>query len=176
MTDTLIRGGTVADAQALAGFAARVFVEAFGADTHPDDLQRHLASAYGPVQQAAELADPDVTTLLATHGGQLVAYAQLRRNAQPPPCVVHAAAVQLQRFYLDPALHGNGLATRLMHRSQLVARELGGRHLWLSCWERNARALAFYRKAGFVDVGMTHFVVGADRQIDRVLFIALDAE
>ena len=176
MTITLIRTGTVADAQALAAFAARVFVEAFEADTRPDDLQGHLASAYGPVQQAAELTDPNVTTLLAAHGGQLVAYAQLRRNVQPPPCVMHAAAVQLQRFYLDPALHGSGLATRLMHRARLVARELGGRHLWLTCWERNARALAFYRKAGFVDVGMTHFVVGADRQIDRVLFIALDAD
>jgi diamine N-acetyltransferase len=175
VTETLIRDGTIADAQALAVFAARVFADAFGADTRPDDLQRHLASAYGPVQQAGELADPDVTTLLATHGGQLVAYAQLRRNAQPPPCVTHATPVQLQRFYLVPALHGSGLATRLMHQARLVARELGGGHLWLTCWERNARALAFYRKAGFVAAGVTHFAVGSDRQVDRVLVRALDS-
>jgi RimJ/RimL family protein N-acetyltransferase len=36
-------------------------------------------------------------------------------------------------------------------------------------WERNARAIAFYRKAGFVPVGSKVYVVGADPQIDHVM-------
>jgi ribosomal protein S18 acetylase RimI-like enzyme len=53
-----------------------------------------------------------------------------------------------------------------VHRA---APELGGRQLWLGVWERNARAIAFYKKIGFVDVGSHDFYVGADRQTDRVL-------
>ena len=41
--------------------------------------------------------------------------------------------------------------------------------LWLSVWELNPRAQAFYRKMGFADVGSTVFFVGPDRQTDRVM-------
>jgi ribosomal protein S18 acetylase RimI-like enzyme len=54
-----------------------------------------------------------------------------------------------------------------------AAREFGGRHIWLSVWERNPRAIAFYTKVGFVDVGSTDFYVGPDRQTDRVLVAAV---
>lgn len=45
----------------------------------------------------------------------------------------------------------------------------GGRTLWLGVWEGNARAKAFYLKTGFVDVGSHVFMVGTDRQTDRIL-------
>ena len=45
--------------------------------------------------------------------------------------------------------------------------------VWLGVWEENARAIAFYRKCGFVDVGSIDFFVGSDRQTDRVLAVPL---
>jgi ribosomal protein S18 acetylase RimI-like enzyme len=50
-----------------------------------------------------------------------------------------------------------------------AARALGGASVWLSVWERNPRAIAFYTKTGFIDVGSKVFMVGSDRQTDRVL-------
>lgn len=50
-----------------------------------------------------------------------------------------------------------------------AAAELGGQTLWLGVWERNPRAIAFYRKRGYRDVGTTFFFVGPDRQVDRVM-------
>jgi diamine N-acetyltransferase len=41
--------------------------------------------------------------------------------------------------------------------------------LWLGVWERNPRAIAFYAKSGFSEVGIHDFLVGTDRQTDRVL-------
>ena len=45
----------------------------------------------------------------------------------------------------------------------------GPRTLWLGVWERNPRAIAFYTKCGFVDVGEHAFVFGTDEQTDRVM-------
>jgi ribosomal protein S18 acetylase RimI-like enzyme len=40
-------------------------------------------------------------------------------------------------------------------------------------WEHNARAIAFYRKAGFEEIGLTVYVVGSDAQTDRVFMTPL---
>ena len=163
-----IQRGTVADAAALAEFAARTFADTFAADNRPEDLAAHLAASFGVAQQTAELADPDVVTLLARRAGVLVAYAQMRRIA-PPACVTQEHAVELRRFYVDRAAHGSGVAAELMAWVHTVARDFGARYLWLGVWERNARAIAFYTKAGFVRVGSHDFFVGPDRQTDHVL-------
>jgi ribosomal protein S18 acetylase RimI-like enzyme len=163
----LIRRGALSDAPALAEFAARTFNETFAADNRPQDLRAHLESSYGVPQQSAELANPDVITVLAHHGAVLVAYAQVRRKS-PPRCVTQVQPVELHRFYVDRSAHGSGLARTLMSAAHEAAIELGGRHLWLGVWERNHRAIAFYAKMGFTQVGSHAFYVGSDRQTDRV--------
>jgi ribosomal protein S18 acetylase RimI-like enzyme len=175
IADVTICRGSVVDAAELAVFAARTFKEAFSANTQPDDMQAHLAASYGLAQQAAELADPLVATILARSVGKLVAYAQVRQSSPPPPCVTHADPIELHRFYVDSRAHGSGLAPRLMDEAHRAAREFHGRHIWLSVWDQNPRGIAFYKKTMFVDVGSTFYMVGPDKQLDRVLVSALAA-
>lgn len=168
LTRFSIRRGELDDAAELAAFAARTFEEAFGANNRPDDIQAHNSAAYGPGRQAEELTDPSVITILAHSGKTLIAYAQVRRS-RPPACVTHEAPIELHRLYVDRPAHGSGLASRLMQTVRNAATELQARHIWLGVWEQNPRAIAFYNKEGFVDVGSTYFTVGGDRQTDRVL-------
>ncbi|HET9445273.1 MAG TPA: GNAT family N-acetyltransferase [Steroidobacteraceae bacterium] len=172
MQDLLIRRGVPGDAAALAALAARTFTDAFASDNRPEDLQAHVASAYGVAQQSAELADPKTITLLAQRGEALIGYAQVRSHSVPS-CVTQEKPIELQRFYLDRSAHGTGVAGELMSAVHDAARELGGRHLWLGVWERNARAIAFYSKMGFRKVGTHSFYVGSDRQTDDVMVVAL---
>jgi len=174
MSSLVIRHASVADAAALAQLAAQTFAETFAADNRPEDIEAHLRSAYGLAQQTAEIQDPEVTTLLAVHEGALVGFAQLRRKAAPA-CVDVEHPVELHRFYVLRSQHGTGLGARLMQAARTAAQELGGHHIWLGVWERNARALAFYRKAGFVEVGSHVFMVGSDPQTDLVLVSPLPA-
>lgn len=171
--DAIIRRGLVGDAERLATFAAGTFLEAFGEGTGADDMQAHLAATYRPDLQARELADPMVITWLAVQGVRIVAYTQVRRPVVAPACVVVPDAVEVQRFYADRSVRGTGLALRLMEHALDAARELGGRYAWLGVWERNERAMAFYRKAGFVEIGSTYYMVGSDRQTDRVFLASL---
>ena len=169
-----IRRGVPDDAPALAAFAERTFVETFGADNDPRDMAAYVERTYGVAQQGAELADPGVTTLLAHRDGRLVAFAQIRRH-MPPPCISDATAIELRRFYVDRPAQGTGLAQLLMAAVFDAAREVGARHVWLGVWERNARAIAFYRKCGFAAVGSQPFVLGADHQTDCVMVVRVPA-
>jgi ribosomal protein S18 acetylase RimI-like enzyme len=167
MTPT-IRRATPADAPALAALAARTFRDTFGADNRPEDLSLHLATAYGPEQQAREIQDPSMITLVADEAGTLVAFAQLRLGSAPA-CVTGPAPIEIQRFYLSAERHGRGLAQELMAGTLDAAREAGAETIWLGVWERNPRAIAFYLKAGYSEVGTHLFVVGTDPQTDRIM-------
>ena len=168
----LIRAGFESDAAALAAFAARTFEETFGADNRPDDLRAHLSNAFGRLQQTQELLNPNMVTLLAHQHEILVAFAQVQRK-DPPPCVSAQRPIELHRFYVDRPAHGKGIAHQLMSAVHKVARSFGGTHLWLGVWERNPRAIAFYKKVGFTDCGSTVYHVGPDPQIDRVMIAPL---
>ena len=166
--DVTISRGNADDAAELARFAARTFEETFSADNDAENLRMHLSTNYGYEQQLAELVDPDVKTILARLQGSLIAYAQVRRSP-PPTCVAHSSPIELHRFYVDREAHGTGLAQLLMQEVHRAVHEFGGEHVWLGVWERNRRAIAFYKKAGFLDVGSQFYMVGQDKQVDRVL-------
>ena len=164
---TIRRAGD-ADAARVAEFARRTFVETFGPDNTAEDMAAHVERSFGAPIQLREIQDPDTVTLLAELGPAIAAFAQVRLGPFPP-CVEGPSPVQLQRFYVDRPFHGQGVAPSLMRAVDEVGRELGGRTLWLGVWERNPRAIAFYTKCGFVDVGSHVCIVGSDAQTDRVM-------
>jgi ribosomal protein S18 acetylase RimI-like enzyme len=164
----VVRQATPDDAPAVAAFAERTFVETFGPDNTPEDLATHVAKAFGNTQQTRELNDLQMITLLGESGRTLVAFAQLRRG-EPPACVRGPDPIELLRFYVDRPWQGRGIAQSLMRAVEDTARQAGARTLWLGVWERNPRAIAFYAKCGFTDIGQQEFIVGSDRQTDRVM-------
>ena len=163
-----IRHGGAADALLLSAIARHTFFDTFAATNDPGDMALHLDRAYGVAQQAAELADPQIVTLLVESGGEAIGYAQLREG-EVPGCVTGPNAIELWRFYVCREWHGQGVAQSLMARVRAVAAARGAATLWLGVWDRNPRAQAFYRKCGFVDVGDHVFLFGTDPQHDRVM-------
>jgi ribosomal protein S18 acetylase RimI-like enzyme len=156
----IIRRATSADAAALAALARETFVDAFGADNRPEDMEAYTRAEFSEALQRREIEDPDILTLLADR----IAYAQLRRTPGSPH-----GEVELARFYVHRAHHGRGLAQTLMSSVIDHARALGATRLWLGVWERNARAIAFYRKCGFEQCATQPFLLGSDLQTDWVM-------
>jgi diamine N-acetyltransferase len=159
-----IRHATPEDAAALAELGARTFRDAFAAQNRAEDMDAYVAQTYGEAQQRRELEDPKNVALLVERDGVLIGFAQLRREGEK---------VEIARFYVDRAHHGEGIAQELMQRCIEVARELGAQTLWLGVWERNPRAIRFYEKCGFVDIGSHPFLVGSDLQTDRLMSLVI---
>jgi GNAT superfamily N-acetyltransferase len=157
----------------LAEFGARTFFESFAADNTPEDMRRHLDSAWSPEKQLAELRHPGIDTLVISDAtGRWLAFAQLRMGAisdgVPPE-----GSIELWRFYVDKPWHGKGVAGSLMSAAKQRARQRGAQSLWLGVWERNERAKAFYARHGFRKVGSKVFEVGSDPQTDHVMLCPL---
>lgn len=164
----IIRWATPDDAAPLSRLAERTFREAFSAENSAEDMDLHCARAYGEAQQHAEITDGDWTTLVVEADGRLIAYAQLRRGPAPA-CVEAAAPVEIHRIYVDRPWHGRGVAHELMTELLRTAESTGADKIWLGVWERNPRALAFYDKWHFEEIGDHVYTVGKDPQRDLVL-------
>jgi diamine N-acetyltransferase len=166
------RRATIADAALLAALAAAGFSDTFAADNDPRDMEAYLAAAFGEATQRVELADPDVTVLLAERDGQVVGYAMLVEGVGPP-CVGGGSALEIGRLYAAKRWIGTGVGAALMQRCLDEAVARGRDTIWLGVWEHNRRAIAFYERWGFTDVGSQPFVLGRDVQTDRVMKRAL---
>ena len=77
------------------------------------------------------------------------------------------------RFYVSHRWHGSGVAHKLMNEVLAIVNGLASDRLWLGVWERNDRAVRFYRKFGFVVVGDHAFVLGHDTQRDLVMALEI---
>lgn len=166
-----IRAGTEQDAELLAPFARRVFDATFAADNDPVALGAYMDGAFNVPRQREELSNPACTVLLAFVGEELAAWALLRDDATPPDdsIIPGARPLYLNRFYVDHAWHGRGVARALMTAVHEATRARGHDALWLSTWERNTRAIRFYEREGFAIVGTTWFQLGQELQRDYVL-------
>jgi ribosomal protein S18 acetylase RimI-like enzyme len=163
-----IRRAEEDDALALAVLAEATFRAAFAEATTPSNMLMHCAATYGQALQSAEIRELSRETWVAELDSRLIAYVQLRLDAALPMIRIERAA-EIQRFYVDISHHGAGVAQQLMAHILARAEATGFAVLWLGVWERNARALAFYRKWGFEVVGEHTFMLGNDPQRDLLM-------
>lgn len=160
----------IADAALLAELGAVSFRESVAAESDANDLALYLAEAFGVAQQRCELLEPGSVFVIAEIDAAAIGYARLRARDLPQPLASSAiAAVELARIYVRRAEWGRGVGAALLAATLDAARERDAGLIWLGVWERNARAIAFYEKAGFTKVGRKIFQLGHDAQHDWVM-------
>lgn len=159
-------------AEPVATFVRNIFAETYGSALPADTLARYLARHVSPDAIELELRDPQASTLVATIGASIIATARLARKVEPP-CVPEMQAIEISRFYVAAPLRGSGVAHNLIRACETEAVARNAPAVWLCAWERNARAVAFYTRAGFEIVGSTTIMVGDVAFHDHVLHKSL---
>ncbi|KAH6669297.1 acyl-CoA N-acyltransferase [Halenospora varia] len=165
-----IRSAAEEDARSIAVLGREVFTATFGHGLSPDDLATYLSTAYSPSTIVSELKNPELTTLVATNGEEIVGFIQLMEGEEDECVKGLEEPILLQRFYVDTAWHGKGVGRKLMDEIEVVAKGMGKKTIWLSVWEENHKSKAVYAKLGFEKIGMRDFVAGSCVQRDWILW------
>jgi len=171
-TSFTIRTATASDAESLAKIGAECFYETYLADNTPADMELHLKRTFSESLQAQELAHSTNHCLLLYHLAELAGYCLMGLSA-PPAIVTGPKPIEIRRFYLQKRWHGLGGAQQLMHAAIEFARDSGHKTVWLGAFAKNMRAIAFYKRFGFDDVGSGTFVLGTSAQDDRIFALDL---
>jgi len=148
--------------------AEATFRDTFAAANARENIDLHCQTSYGEAIQANEIYNPNMVTFLCDQGARAVGFAQLRWGGAPS-CVAANAPGEIQRLYVASDFHGKGVAHDLMNACMDEMASHKSDVVWLGVWERNSRAIAFYQKFGFLEVGEHVFALGTDRQRDMVM-------
>ena len=167
MTPTY-RDAGAADLPAIDRLFRASFAATFGHLYAPADLQAFFAR-FTPEAWAERLATNRFR--LAEVGGEPVGYAQLGTVTMPTEHV--PGDRELRQLYLAEHAKGTGVADALMRWTIDAARAEGAATLFLSVYVDNARAIRFYDRYGFRDVGAYAFMVGDHEDEDRIMRLDL---
>lgn len=174
LTATHIRRAHAGDAGALALAGAATFLETFAGILHGRDIVEHCRVQHAAEVYSAWLADPACASWLAEtdRGDAPVGYAVVA-PAKLPLADVSDDDLELKRIYLLSRFHGGGVGRELMRHAVAESRARGARRLLLGVYAGNARALAFYARNGFRQVGERSFQVGRNTYGDAILALHL---
>ena len=163
-----IRRALIEDANLLAELGAQTFAETFTEDNTPEDMAAYLAASFSLEKLTAELTDPLSIFFIAKVDGHAAGYAKLH-SGEALDGVEGQKPIELVRLYVFRKWLGRGVGQALMQRCITEARGKGFQTIWLGVWKRNSRALAFYRKWHFREVGEHIFQLGSDPQRDILM-------
>ena len=164
----IVRRATASDADRLMELARQAFYEAFSDVTAPNDMTAYLNSTFKKVEIEEQIKDARSLYFIAEidsfPAGYIYSY-----PTTPPDCVKTEDAIQLVRLYLRKQYYGRFVGDVLMQTTLDQSRSRGYQFIWLSSWELNHRANAFYKRWQFKIVGSQKFTVGSDIQNDFIL-------
>ncbi|NER59413.1 GNAT family N-acetyltransferase [Pseudomonas sp. MAFF212428] len=154
-----------ADAEALSDIAAETFALASPADASPKALNAYIRNNLQPEHFCLQLMSRAKKLRVLEHDGVVVGYTLVDTAAQALGIEAADRLPELSRCYVLAEHHGKGAAQRLL--DDTLAQFDGAIRLTVN--EQNARAIRFYQRNGFRQVGETVFVCGSERHRDWVM-------
>ena len=169
-----LRECNVADASTLAVIASATLLEAFAGLIPGDALLGHCAKHHIPAAYMTFLQQSETRAWLAevAPGNAPIGYALLT-TPDFPTDLIRPGDLELRRIYLFSRFHGGGTGQRPVDSAIAEARRQRAKRLLLGVHPGNHRALGFYRKNGFVQVGTRNFHVGTSTFHDPVFALTL---
>ena len=161
-----IRIATIKDVDQLCKIGKTTFVETYGEQNTPENLQDYLKEKFNKEQILDEIHTPKTIFLLVELENEVIGYAKMRLNLVENPDV---KSLEIERIYIIKDYHGQKYGAMLMQICIDVAIKNDYESLWLGVWEHNPKAINFYQKWGFETFGKHIFQLGDDAQTDFLM-------
>lgn len=174
---------TAADIPALVEFGRAQFIYTFGPLYSPQDLEHFLTEEYVPEVYEQFIADEAYTIFMAMgkddkiKGHVITGRCGLALENCGFDASYKETCREIKRMYVIPETFGTGLADLLLTTGLKFLKEQGfGDRTFLGVYTENHRAINFYKRHKFKQIGEHGFVVGDHVDRDYICHWQPDAE
>jgi len=161
-----------ADVDVLVAISVDTFVEAFGDQNTPENIEIYIQQSLTRDVLLAELRMAGSEFYLLVADSAVAGYLKINTGVAQSEAMGDAA-LEVERIYALAAFKGQGLGALMMNRAVAIAKERGLDTVWLGVWEHNDPARGFYRHLGFEQFGEHSFMLGTDPQTDLLMKLGI---
>lgn len=163
-----IRRVTADDVQTLSEIGRRTFFETFSGGNTEDNMTDYLEERFSAARLSTEIGDENSEFYFAKLDEEVIGYLKLNKGLAQTE-MKNANALEIERIYVLKDFHGKKVGQLLYETAIRSAVQSGVDYVWLGVWERNLRAIEFYKKNGFVAFDKHIFKLGDDEQTDIMM-------
>lgn len=164
----IIREAKLSDAKILVRLGAQTFFEANSLESMRKDVEKYISDTFGKKKIGKELLDKNLIFLIANLDGKDIGYAKMGTDRRIDK-LKDRKAIELKRLYVLKDFIGRKVGKGLMEYCLEYAKTNKFEVIWTQVWNKNSRAIEFYRKWGFELFGKGIFVIGESRQMDILM-------
>lgn len=124
-------------------------------------LDAYLSKHYNNEAIKIELADTNNIYSIITYNGVPAGFSKIVFNA-PHAAIERNNSTKLDRIYLLKEFQGAKLGYELLLHNIKLSKENGQSAIWLFTWVGNKKAIDFYTRAGFTNIGDHNFHVAQE--------------
>ncbi len=167
-----LRMASEQDAVTISALSIQVFLDTYATEGVRPDLAREAHCEYAIEAFVQRLIEPQRRFILAEYlsadRNGLLGFAEVLLTVKPSPAG-NLAGAELVRLYIQPKAHRMGCGRSLLTRAEQLVQAEKLDSLWLTAWEGNRNARAFYERVGYADVGATTYTFQGQTYANRVL-------
>ena len=173
MSNIEIRKVTTNDLDQLQKIGRQTFYETFASGNTEDNMNKYLEEGFSVAKLATELSDNNADFYFVTLDNNVIGYLKINFG-QSQTELQDEKAVEIERIYVLKEFHGKKVGQLLLNKAIEIARQKNADYVWLGVWEKNPRAINFYKKNGFVEFDKHIFKLGNDEQTDIMMKLKLN--
>lgn len=174
MASIIINTASTEDFETIQSLGRQTFSETFAESNSEEAMKTYLEESFNTEKVKSELNNPDSHFFIAWEEDNPVGYLKLNYAAAQTELKDDDTSLEIERIYVKKSHHGQKVGQLLYDQALESAQSFGKNYLWLGVWEKNLRALNFYRKNGFEEFGIHTFRLGNDDQTDLMMKKILD--
>ena len=168
----MIRQAAPRDALCIGVLGMQVFLDTYATEGIRCAIAKEALHAFAPESIAQLIDQPGTLLLVAEVNNHLVGFAQLTLNTLHS--MIEAGDVaELQRLYIQERFTGQGIGQQLLDAAEQHATAAGASLLWATVWVGNERALGFYPRRGYVELGSPTYTFQGETHENRLFGKAL---
>jgi ribosomal protein S18 acetylase RimI-like enzyme len=160
------------DVNQLQSICRQTFYETYADGNTKENMQKYLDEVFTLDNLIAELTNPDTEIYYAIHDLKVIGYIKINRG-EAQTDLKGQNSLEIERIYVLKEFQGNRVGQILFDQAREIAISKKADYLWLGVWEKNPKAMHFYKRNGLIEFDKHIFKLGDDMQTDIMMKLPL---
>ena len=176
MSNITLKKVSIANVAQLQKIGMTTFSETFTEFNTPENLNKYFVESFSIEKLTSEINNTSSKFYLALDDVKddtnPIGYLKVNFGESQTE-LKDSKALEIERIYVLKEYQGKDVGQLLYQKALTIAKQSNVEYIWLGVWEKNVRAINFYKKNGFITFDTHIFKLGDEQQTDFMMKLQL---